>query len=508
MIVEKVKDKVRKAMRNFLKIDEAQNSTIYIQESITQEINIAKNRIWYRGDSYELDQLYKQINNNNHSFWGTVPTVGMEIRKIHTGLPKLIVNTLVNIVHNDLNSIDFDNEEVEEIWKEIEKENKFKKLLKKATKDVLIEGDGAFKISFDESVSELPIVEFYTADKIDIVRNRGRVKEIVFYTEYVYNHNKYILHETYGCGYITYSLYDSYDNEIDLTSIPDTAELEDVSFDDSFIMAVPYIIFESDKWEGRGQSIFDGKCDNFDSIDEAWSQWIDALRAGRSKTYIPESLIPRNPETGELLKPSCFDNRYIKTDTYNGEGFTPTIDTEQPLIPTDNYLQTYVTALDLCLQGLISPSTLGIDNKKLDNAEAQREKEKTTLYTRDSIIEALNDVIPELIDVILKSNKTWNEESIEENEVTINFGEYACPSFEAVVETVGKAKQYGVMSVERIVEELYGDTMTEEEKKKEVQLIKEQNGIIEVEEPKPYDDEDLEDEETDSKDGDIDGEEE
>ena len=212
-------------MRNFLKIDEAQNSTIYIQESITQEINIAKNRIWYRGDSYELDQLYKQINNNNHSFWGTVPTVGMEIRKIHTGLPKLIVNTLVNIVHNDLNSIDFDNEEVEEIWKEIEKENKFKKLLKKATKDVLIEGDGAFKISFDESTSNLPIVEFYTADKIDIVRNRGRVKEIVFYTEYVYNHNKYILHETYGYGYITYSLYDSYDNEIDLTSIPDTAEL-------------------------------------------------------------------------------------------------------------------------------------------------------------------------------------------------------------------------------------------------------------------------------------------
>ena len=121
MIVEKVKDKVRKAMRNFLKIDEAQNSTIYIQESITQEINIAKNRIWYRGDSYELDQLYKQINNNNHSFWGTVPTVGMEIRKIHTGLPKLIVNTLVNIVHNDLNSIDFDNEEVEEILKENKK---------------------------------------------------------------------------------------------------------------------------------------------------------------------------------------------------------------------------------------------------------------------------------------------------------------------------------------------------------------------------------------------------
>ena len=510
-ILDKMKDKVRKAMKNFLQLEEAQNSSIYIQESLTQEANIVKNRIWYRGDSYELDQLYKQINNNNHSFWGTVPTVGMEIRKIHTGLPKLIVNTLVNIVHNDLNSIDFENEDTEKVWEEIEKDNKLLSLLKKATKDVLITGDGAFKISFDETVSNLPIVEFYAADKIDIVRNRGRVKEIVFFTEYNYNHNRYILHETYGYGYITYNLFDNYDNEIDITSIPDTAELQDISFDNSFMMAVPYVIFESDKWEGRGQSIFDGKCDNFDAIDEAWSQWIDALRAGRSKTYIPESLIPRNPETGELLKPSCFDNRYIKTDTYNGEGFTPTIDTEQPTIPTDNYLQTYVTALDLCLQGLISPSTLGIDNKKLDNAEAQREKEKTTLYTRDSIIEALDDVIPELVNAILKANKTWNDESIEDNEVTIKFGEYACPSFEAVVETVGKAKQYGVMSVERAVEELYGDTMTKEEKEKEVQLIKEQNGMLEAEEPKVTDDEDLENIDNegtkeDKNDGDVDEE--
>lgn len=507
-IVEKVKDKVRKAMKNFLKLDEAQNSTIYIQESLTQETNIIKNRIWYRGDSYELEQLYKQINNNNHSFWGTVPTIGMEIRKIHTGLPKLIVNTLVNIVHNDLNSIDIEDKVINEIWEEIYKDNKFKKLLKKATKDVLVVGDGAFKISFDEDISNLPIVEFYPGDKIDIIRNRGRVKEIVFYTEYSYNNNKYILHETYGYGYVTYNLFDSYDKEIDLKSIPDTADLNDVSFDKSFIMAVPYIIFESDKWEGRGQSVFDGKCDNFDSIDEAWSQWIDALRAGRSKTYIPESLIPRNPVNGELLKPSTFDNRYIKTDSYNGEGFTPTIDTEQPIIPTDNYLQTYVTALDLCLQGLISPSTLGIDNKKLDNAEAQREKEKTTLYTRDSIIEALEDIIPTLVDVILKANKTWNKESPEDNEVTIKFGEYACPSFEAVVETVGKAKSYGVMSIERAVEELYGDTMTDEEKEEEIQLIKEQSGMIEADEPKVIDDEDLEDNEIEHDNGDIDVQEE
>jgi len=502
----KIVEKVRNAMRNFLKLEEAQNNTFYIQESLNYEANAAKNRIWFRGDSYEINQLYKQIQNSNYNFWGSVPTKGMEIRKIHTGLPKLIVNTLTNIVHNDLNSIDLEDQSINTVWEEISKDNKFKKLLKKATKDVLVVGDGAFKISFDESISKLPIIEFYPGDKIDITYERGRVREVIFYTEYISNKKEYLLHETYGYGYITYRLFKG-EKEVELHSIPETEGLDNVNFDKSFCMAIPYMIYESDKWEGRGQSVFDSKTDNFDSLDEAWSQWIDALRAGRAKTYIPESLIPRNPDTGELLKPSYFDNRYIQTDSFAGENANPQIDTEQPTIPTDNYLQTYVTALDLCLQGLISPSTLGIDNKKLDNAEAQREKEKTTLYSRDSIIEALGEVIPVLVDTILKANKTWNEEAVEDNEITIKFGEYASPSFEAVVETIGKAKSYGIMSIERIVEELYGDTMSDEEKQEEIQRIKEQNGMLEAEEPKTVDEIDLEDEDN-PKDVVVDGQEE
>ena len=73
------------------------------------------------------------------------------------------------------------------------------------------------------------------------------------------------------------------------------------------------------------------------------------------------------------------------------------VQTDQPVIPHDSYLASYVTALDLCLQGIISPSTLGIDTKKLDNAEAQREKEKTTLYTRNAIVEALQETLPKVV---------------------------------------------------------------------------------------------------------------
>lgn len=59
---------------------------------------------------------------------------------------------------------------------------------------------------------------------------------------------------------------------------------------------VPLQIYESAKYPGRGGSIFDGKLESFDAFDEIW--------------------------------------------------------TEQPAIPHDGYLASYVTAMDLCLQGI------------------------------------------------------------------------------------------------------------------------------------------------------------
>lgn len=476
----KIAEKVRNFMRSFLQIQEAQASNFSINESMNYETNVFKNRIWYRGDSYELEQLYKQLPNNNFSFWGSVPTVGMEIRKIHTGLPKIIVNKLADITLTDLNDITFKDKSTNEDWEEIVKENKFYKLLDRATKKVLVAGDGAFKISFDSNLSKYPIIEFYDGDDIEIVYERGRMKEIIFNTAYKVNRKVYNLKETYGYGYITYKLFTN-NSEVSLNSIPQTRELADVTFDKSFNMAIPYMIYESEKWEGRGQSIFDGKTDNFDSLDETWSQWIDALRAGRAKTYIPDDLLPRDIKTGEIMKPNYFDNRFIQTDKSMKETAESKITTEQPGIPTDSYLQTYVTALDLCLQGLISPSTLGIDNKKLDNAEAQREKEKTTLYSRQAIIEALSEMLPRLIDVIFKAYNTSLNKSISDLEVEVSFGEYASPSFEAVVETLSNPNT--PMSIEAKVEEMWGDSKDDKWKEEEIKRIKEQNGIVTMEEP-------------------------
>lgn len=481
-------ESIKRGVRSWLNVVPASSYSIQINEILDFEASAIRNRIWFRGDSNELEQLYQQNPEyaDKYKFWASKCTPGMEMRKIHTGIPGLMVRILAAIVLADMNDFDFSgNEKQKKIWEEIAKpkNNNFPKKLEKALKEILYIGDGAFKVTIDTEVSEYPILEWYPGERIEIIRRRDRVHEIIFKTPYNFKGRQYVLNERYGYGYITNELY--LDNKlVDLKDV-DVAGLSDWTFDKEVILAVPLQIYESAKHEGRGGSIFDGKLDSFDALDEAWSQWMDALRAGRSKEYIPECFLPRNPDTGEILRPNHFDNRYIKTDQDMGEGAQNKIDVEQPEIHHESYLATYCTALDLCLQGIISPSTLGIDVKKLDNAEAQREKEKTTLYTRNAIVEALQETLPELVRASINAYNLLMNKAIEEVKVDISFGEYANPSFESQIETLSKARPgTAIMSIEAQVEELYGDSKDEKWKKEEIARLKAEQGIADVEEPK------------------------
>ena len=482
--IDKVSENIKKGIRNWLQVQPAPSCAVNIMETVDFELSAIRNRIWYRGDGNELEQLYQQNADyaDKRKFWASRCTQGMEMRKIHTGLPALIIRTLASIVTADMNDFEITDEKHRRLWEEIERDNKFRKRFEKSLKEVLYIGDGAYKITIDTKISQYPLLEWYPGDRIEYVRERGRLKEVVFKTPYYVKSKQYVLHEHYGKGYITNHLYEG-DKEVLLNAIEATMGLQNWEFDKTVMLAVPLQVYESTKFEGRGGSLFDGKLDSFDAFDEAWSQWMDALRAGRAKTYIPDCLVPRDPNTGAAIPPNPFDNRYFAANGDMREGEKNMISTDQPTIPHESYLASYTTALDLCLQGIISPSTLGIDVKKLDNAEAQREKEKATLYTRNAIVEALQEKLPELVATCINAYNILSRKPIEEVEVNVPFGEYANPSFESQVETVSKARTGGIMSIEASVEELYGDSKDEEWKSEEVARLKAEQGIAELEEP-------------------------
>ena len=473
-----------------LKIQPARDRDIVIKEPLTFAANVMKNRIWYRGDPSELDQFFRKsaVDDVTKSrFWAAVPSQGY-IRKFHSGIPSIIAERLSDIVIADIDSISVNGHKAKEgdtgIWEEIAKDNNFTDILSEAIIETLVTGDGAFKISINTDVSGVPIIEYFSGENVEYLKENGRLKEVWFYTVYGVEPSIYKLKSIYGKGYIRYELYQESGKQVELSAIPETARLQDIEYDSDFIMAVPMMYFKSPKFKGRGRSIFDGKSDSFDALDETLSQWVDAIRDGRVNKYIPTDLIPRNENTGELLIPNSFDNKFIKIQSgmsENGEGNK--IEVVQPLINYEAYVNTYSSNLDMCLQGIISPATLGIDLKKTDNALAQREKEKVTLYTRGKIIDSLTEVVPELIEIVLQVNDLLYGRRVKEYEAMVEFGEYGSPTFEQTVETIGKASQYELMSIETKVDALWGDRKDDNWKKKEVKRLKAEQGIADVEEP-------------------------
>lgn len=481
----KLNDKLKDVVRNWLNIIPAPGDTITIQETNTFEGNCFRNLLWYRGDASELHQYYTQTDDmmGNAKFWASDTTNDLKMRKIHTGLPAMIVDMLADIIVDSFNKITVENNnEAQKNWEDIAEDNDFKETIKQAIIDVFVECDGAFKISYDTEISKYPIIEFYAGTKVEYERTRGRITTIIFNNVYEKEEATYILKERYSKNGIEYELYKNEHLMDDYRAIPETADLKEPT-NVSFNMAIPMMFNKSKKYKGRGQSILEKKLDAFDSFDEVWSQWVDAIRDNRTITYIPEDLIPTD-KNGNYLEPNTFDRRYAKIGTSTSETENDRVTRENSDFDYEGMLQSYITALDLCLQGLISPSTLGIDVKKLDNADAQREKEKATQYTRGKVIDVLEKVIPKLAVTCLKCYDLAQGKTAGDYEVSVDFKEYANPSFEAIVETVSKARPGEIiMSIEKSVDTMYGDNMTEEEKKEEVKRLKDEKGIIQKEEP-------------------------
>ncbi len=479
----KIMERVKEMVRSWLEIQPAPGRGITIREPVSHETNVLRNRIWYRGDASEIDQLFHALGEDavgRARFWAAAPEKE-HIRKAHSGLPGIMADTLAGVVKADLDDLDFDmNLQAADRWERIAEDNAFEDLVGQAIVDTLVTGDGAFKISFDLSISDAPILEFWPADQVKYVRRHGRVCEIHFLSPV--GEKGRVLTEIYYPGGVKYKLMDG-DKEIPLESESETEGLLPVEFDDDLMLAVPLQFWPSSKWRGRGRSIFDSKTDAFDAHDEVISQWMDALRAGRVQRYIPESLVPRNPENGEIQMPDAFGANFVQIGNDNREGGQNKIDTVQPDIRYEAFVASYTATLDMCLQGIMSPATLGIDVGKMSSADAQREKKDITGMTRNAITDALEKALPRLAQTALAAQDILADRQPGSYEPAVSFGEYAAPDFDSRVKTISGAAANAVMSVEAQVEELWGSSKDPAWKQAEVQRIRHERGIEDMIQP-------------------------
>lgn len=473
---------VQNLVVKLFRIQTARNKEVIIKEPTTFQGNVMMHEILHRGDPVEIEQYFKSIAQydvQKARFWAATPS-GC-VRKIHSGIVGIVIDRYKDMVTSGIHAIEVDDKNACKIWDEMAKDNDFIKVVGRAIQTVLAVGDGAFKVSID-SVSKYPILEFYKSDDVDFQYRYGRLQAIKYYTTYYKEQKTYRLEEIYSKGSIDYKLYDGEGREVPLNSIDETSDIIPVTFQGDFIMGTPFVIFESLKWENRGKPLFDNKVDDMDALDEIISQWLDAVRVGRINKYIPEDLIPVD-DKGKPQMVSSFDNQYIQVAASAGEDDKSKIEVVQPDISYEAYVNSYASFLDLVLQGIMSPSTLGIDLAKKDNADAQREKEKITMYVRNKMIDALDKTLLQVIPMMLMVYDNMLGHAPGVYEVSIKYDEYASPDFDSTVDTVVKARTGGIMSVEKSIEQMYGDTLTEKEKQEEILRIKEEQGISAQEEP-------------------------
>lgn len=101
--INNIMNRILEKRSSRINIKPADPITININSILDYEGNAAKNRIWYRGDSQELSQLYQGLcqKASMYNFWAASSSPGMEMRKIHTGIPGIIVDMLSNDHHID-----------------------------------------------------------------------------------------------------------------------------------------------------------------------------------------------------------------------------------------------------------------------------------------------------------------------------------------------------------------------------------------------------------------------
>lgn len=484
----KLSERVKAMIRGWLNINPASTQNISINEAMSYETEVVQNRLWYRGNPYELEQFYKQIDSgvsHTSGFWASLPRTE-KIRKIHSGLPALLVDTIAYVVKSDMSDVKFDDSSHQNLWADIANEIDFDHVVGKAITDTLVAGDGAFKISIDTDITQYPIVEFYSGEQVDYLMRGGKLFGVDFWTDKFDNRKKYRLRERYELKcekcYVSYTLFCG-DKEVPLNTLPELEGLLPAEIAGNYLLAVPVKFYDKPGSNVRGKSIYNSKTGVFDAHDEVISQWIDAIRAGRVKNYIPRGMIPTDPHTGSLRDVDSFGTNFIQVESPITEGAVAKIETVQPDIKYDAFLASYSATLDMCLQGILSPATLGIDVGKMSSGEAQREKKDVTGHTRNTITAVLEKVLPRLIAAIMMTYDHMQGESVGFYEPKVSFGEYGSPDFDSRIESVSKAASASIMSIESQVDELWGETKDEKWKAQEIIRIKQLKGIEIADEP-------------------------
>lgn len=478
--------------------------------------NIAHMRVreynaWYRGDTDELLNLYTgnmlydynteplYYRNRRNFFW-SVSATEADIKRTHSGQPRNVVDSLVNII--GLPRITVQDDKNQKLLNEILSDNDFfRKFSQQYLPLALVEGWGCFKIDYDSYLRGTVIIQYYRADEVDFIYKSGQVVAILFKNYYTAENGRtYVLYETRRQERVKDDVGKFHSNLLiekelfelgrdgntltkkNLTDLPQLSDIEPrlMLKDYDGFLAEPFIIFESTDEFSYGRSIFTGKVSLFDDLDQCLSQAANTVRRSTTRVYLNSNYLERDPKTGMPLAPTLYDCKYVLfSGGVGADGSTAgqaPIETVQPKLDFSQYSSQAVDILCEIVSGIMSPAALGIDLAKRNNASDTREKDKVTIYTRNTIIRVCEKVIKKLMKEALRGQELMNRGKIDTHDydIGVKFSEFANDSFESRVEALLTLYNAQVLTPELFVKELYKDSLSDEEIKAQIKYVKDQ----------------------------------
>lgn len=471
-----------------------------------KRMKLKEYNVWYEGDGDEILNFYTRANifdfnfepfytrNKKNYFWA-ISSEEAQIKRTHSGQPRNIVDTLVNIMPFPMINVGGGNEKnvANMALKSILEESGVKRIYRDEQMPLtLVEGWGCYKINFDVEFSDNPIVLYYRAENVDFIYSNGRIIGAIFRSYYTTDKKKYVLVETRHTEWdanekcrklvIENELFLVEGESLKACAFEDVPELintegrlEILNFNK--LLAVPCVLLSNTGMQGGyGRSIFTGKLDLFDDLDQALSQASNSVRLSTPIEYFNTDYLERD-KNGIPKKPDSYDRKYVmmegQTDA-DGVSVGEPVKITQPKVDFNQYDTHAVQILLQILNGVLSPATLGIDIAKKDNAAAQREKEKVTIFTRNMLIDAEEQILKDLCSQLLcaKELMMTNGITVHNYDVSVKFNEFADDSFENKLEVLGKAYDMDEISPKMYIEKLYGDTLSRAEKDDELKFLK------------------------------------
>lgn len=497
-----INEKVKNEIYNLLGYQKIQNPTderyLFIgDEERVRLQKLEECRVWYLGSSDELDNFYLAreagenakepiYNRNKKRYFWSLSEQECDIKKIHTGIPKAAINTLVNCIQDFDITCEACQDKIDAI---VENNNLAVLFNQKARPLTFAEGDGAFKVCFDKRLSKTPIIQYYEAKDVDFAVKGGLIVGIIYKDYYKYQNKNYVLIEIRTMkdnnAFIKFELYKIEKSEeiipVELNAIPELADLPKEGYiieGLGEILGVQNKYFNDPLDDVRGLSILAGKIDIADDMDMLAS--IESMTEQNSGPveYYPSDMLKRD-KNGKPQLPKVFGRRFVKKPGVpgpDGQGDNK-IDTSAPQLNFEQYHNALTAKTNLFLSGWLSPASFTCDLANKDNAEAQREREKVTIMTRNNVIAMEEKIIKKLMKICLMIQEYLDTGiiTVQDYDISVKYSEFASPTFETKAQTLYPMYTAGAISEEMYVDKLYGDSLSETEKLREINSLKQKS---------------------------------